>query len=266
MLESYYQDNELFKGTAWYYSRYRPAYPDQVFQLLKEKFNLNGSGCLLPLGCGPGDLAISLAKDFEKVVALDADADMLEEGRRKASESRVFNIQWVHVRAEEMPDDLGHFKLVTIGKAFHWMDQKVVLNSVKEELLLDGGIALIGETGRIWSGKEPWYAIVTKVIKKYLGEARRAGTGVVGFSGNSWEDVLKGSFSLVEFNHSITDRNIWDIDSLLGYLYSTSYCSKEMLGDRINDFERDLKDALLACNPANCFIEDIPIEVLMGWK
>lgn len=266
MTEAYYQGKELFKGTAWYYARYRPAYPPQLFDLLVEKFRLNGSGSLLDLGCGPGDLAIPLASYFEKVIALDADAEMLTEGRRKAVQAGIANIEWVHGRAEQMPPDWGPFKLIVIGQFFHWMAQQKVLDSVVTKLQPGGGLTIIGVQGRLWSGRAAWHEVVLSVIKKYLGEKRRAGSGTAKFSGIGWENLLDSRFPKTEYDLSTHQTDRWSAATLTGYLYSTSYCSRALLGDRVESFERDLEKALLIFNPQNEFTEVVTSDVLMGWK
>jgi hypothetical protein len=50
-----------FKSTAWFYVRYRPGYPDVLFNYMKASFHLNGSEKLSDLGCGRGHLAIPIA-------------------------------------------------------------------------------------------------------------------------------------------------------------------------------------------------------------
>ena len=42
----------------------------------------------------------------------------------------------------------------------------------------------------------------------------------------------------------------WTIDSMIGNLYSTSFCSRRLLGDRVEAFERDLRSAILAVEPS----------------
>ena len=96
----------LFRGTAWYYARYRPEYPQALFQRLIERLHLNGSGHLVDLGCGTGELAIPLHNCFEGVYAVDEDADMLMEGKRKAKRLGANNIQWIEGRAEDVVGDL----------------------------------------------------------------------------------------------------------------------------------------------------------------
>jgi ubiquinone/menaquinone biosynthesis C-methylase UbiE len=262
----FHQNKDLFKGTAWYYARYRPAYPAEVFQLLRKKFGLNGCGCLLDLGSGPGDLAIPLAPYFEKVFALDVDGDMLTEGRLKAVKAGIKNIRWVYGKAEKIPEGLGPFKLVTIGKAFHWMEQKSVLRAVLSRIETGGGLSLIGETGGIWQGGAAWQAAVREVIQSYLGKVRRAGSGIFQVSGIPWEELLKAYFPQTEYVYTIRGKDVWNYRTLIGYLYSTSFCSRELLGERVNQFEEELKRVLLALEPSDYFEEEIPISVLMGWK
>lgn len=47
----------LFAGKASYYARFRPGYPKVFFDEVVQRFHLDGSGRLLDLGCGTGQLA-----------------------------------------------------------------------------------------------------------------------------------------------------------------------------------------------------------------
>ena len=48
-------------------------------------------------------------------------------------------------------------------------------------------------------------------------------------------------------------RERWSIDDIVGYLYSTSYASKIILGDRAPAFEHDIRHALHTLNPDGQF-------------
>src|SRR3981081_1378157 len=69
----------LFAGTAWYYARYRPNYPTVFFDDVVDRFGLDGTGRLLDLGCGTGQLTIPLAPHFTEAVSMDPEPDMLAE-------------------------------------------------------------------------------------------------------------------------------------------------------------------------------------------
>jgi ubiquinone/menaquinone biosynthesis C-methylase UbiE len=111
----------LFKSTAWYYSRYRPTYSEKFIKHIAKELDLDGAGALLDLGCGNGQLAIPLAPYFEKVVAMDPASEMLAEGKRLGKKVGVKNIIWKKGGSDDLQIGVEKFRLVIIGRAFHWM-------------------------------------------------------------------------------------------------------------------------------------------------
>jgi len=85
-------DPSLYAGSAAYYVQGRVAYPQELVDALVAELGLDGSGWLLDVGCGPGSLTLLLAPWFERAVGLDADTEMLAEGRGrlKRPESPMF--------------------------------------------------------------------------------------------------------------------------------------------------------------------------------
>jgi hypothetical protein len=54
---------------------------------------------------------------------------------------------------------------------------------------------------------------------------------------------------------------------MLGNLYSTSFCSRRLLGDRVEEFERHLRAAVLAVEPSGILRGEPPeFFALMAWK
>jgi len=57
-------------------------------------------------------------------------------------------------------------------------------------------------------------------------------------------------FSYFNNQHTpYTKKNIIDVDSIIGYLYSTSYCNPALLGKNKEKFEQELRDKLCGLNP-----------------
>src|SRR4051812_19726647 len=102
-------------------------YPDAVADALRDELGLDGRGRLLDVGCGPGSLTLLLAPLFAAAVGIDADADMLAEAARRGGAG----VSWRQLRAEELPDGLGTFRVVTFAQSFHWMDQPRVARQVR---------------------------------------------------------------------------------------------------------------------------------------
>ena len=87
---------DLFKGTAWYYSQYRPLYPASLIRYLISKFSLDGKGHMLDLGCGTGRLSFRFSDWFEEIVGVDTEREMIQEAIRLSREIRVENIEWLN--------------------------------------------------------------------------------------------------------------------------------------------------------------------------
>ncbi|MBV9389813.1 MAG: class I SAM-dependent methyltransferase [Chroococcidiopsidaceae cyanobacterium CP_BM_ER_R8_30] len=262
-------DPTLFEGAATYYTQYRPKYPDALFTKLTEIFNISGQGQLLDLGCGPGLLAIPLRTQFEHVVGIDPDPEMLREAQQQAEAVGTKNITWLEQGAEFISSDLGVFKLVTIGRAFHWMEREVVLQRSYELLSDDGGLAIISTQEDPWRSSQPWKQSALTVVKKWLGEQRRTGKRGQGFwtePNPPHTEVLAQSPFPRQALYKVPFEQSWTISTFIGYLYSTAFCLQIFLGDNVKQFEADLKETLLAIEPSGQFKEEITVSVLAAWK
>ncbi|MBD2200470.1 MULTISPECIES: class I SAM-dependent methyltransferase [Calothrix] len=264
-------DPTLFEGAAWYYARYRPQYPPVLFDLLTDKFKLNGQGRLLDLGCGAGLIAIPLHNKFREIFGLDPDADMLQEAKIQALELGANNISWIQDRAENLSQDFGKFQLVTIGRAFHWMQRELLIEHIYNLLANDGGLAIIKTYEDPWNSDHPWKKTAIAVVQSWLGEKRRTGESGQGFwkplAVSHEEIIAKSSFNRQE-NFEVKYEKSWTIDSYIGYLYSTAFCLPSFFGSAENrqKFEAELKQSLLAVEPTGTFTEELPITVIAAWK
>ena len=64
------------------YHKYRPAYPDQVYQLLFDYHNGAETKVAVDFGCGPGTMYRSLRRKFDKVIGVDFNQVQIDEARR----------------------------------------------------------------------------------------------------------------------------------------------------------------------------------------
>jgi ubiquinone/menaquinone biosynthesis C-methylase UbiE len=261
-------DGSLFEETAEYYVRYRPGIPQVVIDYLRSRYVLDGTGELLDLGCGTGQLTHKLAPLFQKVLCIDPNPDMLRLAQEKdtAGATSQGSIEWRLGYAEDLEDDLGPFRLVSICRAFHWMDQYNVLAWIARHLEPSGGLAIIGD-GSFWTGQENWQRTTKHIVQIYLGEKRRAGKSHFQNTNEPYEDMLrKTGFDEVETCHFTVQRT-WHFREIVGCLYSTSFASPRFFGKEQKDFERDLHDALGCPTPENTFKEIARFTVNSGfWR
>ena len=269
---------DLFAGTAHYYARFRPGYPDAFFEHLVARFGLDGTGTLLDLGCGTGQLALPLAAHVAGVIGMDPEPEMLAEAAAAADRAGVRNARWLRGgdrdldrlrdgrSADAHGGSLGAVRLVTIGRAFHWMDQDATLRSLARIVEPTGGLVVVSDTERIWNRPGAWQEAVQAVIRRWLGPAQRAGSGTRATPHDPFDAILARSpFARVE-TYELTYRREATVEEIVGYLYSTSYCSRAVLGDRREPFEADLRRTLRQLDPAGVFAEEAELGAWLAWR
>lgn len=263
------QSPDLFASTASYYARYRPPYPDAFFRHVVARFRLDGTGRLLDLGCGTGQLTIPFAPHFAEVVGIDRDPAMLAEAADMAEQTGIANARWIQGRdidLEQLSGMIGRVRVATFGRAFHWMDRAATLRALDQMIDPGGGIVIAADAERIWGVAGEWQQATQQVIRRWLGEARRAGSGTYAVEPVPFAETLGSSpFSRVEF-HTVTVERFPTIDDIVGYLYSTSFCSHNVLGDKRAGFEADLRHTLSAIDPAGQFSETLDFEAWLAWR
>jgi ubiquinone/menaquinone biosynthesis C-methylase UbiE len=255
-------DPTIYQGTAAHYARGRPPYSRALVSTLAAALDLDGSGRLLDVGCGPGTLTIELAAEFDEAIGLDPDAEMLIEAERRVRDAGAQNLCWIQALAEQIPDlDLGSFRLVTFGQSFHWTDRERVAEAVFELLEPGGAIALIVhsvEDRPVPSGPDhppiPHDA-VRGLIERYLGRRRRAGRGFASPPADRYEDALaRTRFGLPEVTYAPGRADIvQNIDGVLANYYSMSFCAPHLFGDRLDAFEAEVRAELAARSPSGLF-------------
>jgi len=259
--------DDVFEGTAKYYAQFRPRYPAEIFNDVVKKYRLDGFGRLLDLGCGTGELAIPLAKYFDKVLAVDPEVQMLNEGIKKARKLKIDNIEWQIGSSKSLTEVKGHFKLITMGQSFHWMDQDKVLDQLYELIDTEGGLVIIGsEPTKQNTVTERKNEVVKELIAKYLGPKRRAGSKFYVRSDKKYEDLLRDSkfTNFEEKYYEITLSK--NVDEIIGQLFSMSWASKKLFGIKYLDFENELRQKINSISSNRNFVEHVRFGCFMLTK
>lgn len=262
---------DLFTGTAQWYARYRPGYPEPFFAHVVARFGLGGTGRLLDLGCGTGQLTLPLAGYVSEAVGMDPEPEMLAEAAAQAEAAGVANARWVRGGDRDLDalrGDLGAFRLAMMGRSFHWMDQDATLRTLDGMVEPGGGIVVMSDNDRIQHAVGAWQEAVRATIRRWLGPERRAGSGTRPSARHHdpFEEIFARSpFATQEMYHLAYTRQT-TADEIVGYLYSTSYCSHAVLGDQRDAFEADLRRTLHALSPDDTFSEDATLDAWLAWR
>lgn len=269
-------DETLYAGSAAYYTRGRFPYPQELAGALRDELHLDGTGRLLDVGCGPAPLTLLLAPLFARAVGIDADADMVAEASAEAVRRGVTNAEFVRLRAEELPAGLGLFRVATFAQSFHWMDRPQVAATVKK-MLEPGGVWVhvnastlhgVGDDADLPAPTPPHDGIA-ELVKSHLGPVRRAGRGELpeGTPGGEEEVMVATGFAgperLVVAGGRVLERTE---DDVVASVYSRTSSAPHLFGDRLAEFEAELRALLRRTAPDGRFSErEREIELVL-WR
>ncbi|MGW0731838.1 class I SAM-dependent methyltransferase [Streptomyces sp. NPDC002851] len=258
----------LFTGTTTYYRQFRPGIPDDVAAILDQAAPAgpDGGRRLLDVGTGTGLVAEALLDRFDDIIAIDNDADMLAaaESALRPKLPAGSHLSLVESTAEDFTPPAGwQAELVTICRAFHWLDQATVLNLLDRQVAPDGVVAIFGDNS-FWAAGSDWKEAVRDVVKSFLGEQRRAGSGTFQHHNRPYSEIMEESpFNEVEEVRVPVERT-WNAASILGYLYSTSFAAPHLFGDRLKEFETAVKDRLADFSDDDTFPEENEFLIRLG--
>jgi SAM-dependent methyltransferase len=266
-------DETLFAGAAAYYEQGRLPNAPGLAEAFENAFGLDGRGRLLDVGCGPRTVTLPLADLFQEVVGLDADAGMIQEARRLAAGRGVTNARWVQSRAEDLPADLGTFRAVTFAASFHWMDRPLVAGMVRGMLEPDGAVVHVDNRHQDSlavddSLSAPPTERIGDLRRAYIGEDRRAGQGIRNSSPNDEAAVFRAAGFVGPEVVVVPDGRtiVRSTDDLVAETFSMSSTAPHIFGDRLSEFEADLRRILSEASPDGAFSLRLPDNQLKIWR
>jgi ubiquinone/menaquinone biosynthesis C-methylase UbiE len=248
---------DLYRGTAGSYDRFRLPYPQQLIDDLVRRTGADGTGRLLDLACGTGHVSFALRRHFAEIWAVDQEPDMTALAGQKAEalgDAARFRILTCAV--EELDAPAGGFDLVTMGNAFHRVQRDVVAARTLRWLRPGGFLALLWGGGAN-RGNAPWQQTLRDVLERWQSRTTDGDRIPAGYETAQRErqDLLilrEAGFGQLE-RHEFGFGHEWTVDELIGHAFSTAVLSEAALGDLAPDFVADLRRELLAVEPSGRF-------------
>jgi ubiquinone/menaquinone biosynthesis C-methylase UbiE len=231
-----------FATTAVFYERLRPPYPAAFFQHVAETLKLSKQHALIDLGTGPGLLALGFAPYVGRITGVDPEPAMLA-AAREAADRAGQELTLIAGKAEDLPDDIGRFDVVTIGRALHWMDRAAILN-VLERLLAPDGALLICASSSVTDGRNVWLDSYTAARREWAQDLRETAGGRSERVHRELAAYLAGSpFRFVETISVEASHEISATD-LAQRMLTYSSSSPALLGDKVEPVLRDVERRL----------------------
>ena len=225
-----------FASTVAFYERARQPYGEAFFAEVARTLGFRGSQRLLDLGAGPGLLAIGFAAFVGEIVGVDPEPAMIEAARQAAERAGVA-LRLVVGRAESLPEDIGTFDVVTIGRALHWMDPDPTRAALGRVVAPNGRI-LVCRASSVADIRNPWlgpYEAVRDAWTQKAGKRHYGRDPAVFFAGTRFrhDRTIR-----VEMEHMIA------LERLIDRVLSMSSSSPARLGDDVETMREAMAEAL----------------------
>ncbi|HVO03349.1 MAG TPA: class I SAM-dependent methyltransferase [Candidatus Cybelea sp.] len=161
-------EKRRFRSAAAHYRTGRPAYAALLFARVAERIGLAQRHAVLDLGCGPGPLAIGFAPFAGSVTAIDPEPEMLRSAAAAAADCGMV-IRFIEASSYDIGPAFGRFRLVTIGRAFHWMDREETLRRLDQMIEPGGAVALFRDRHLVVPDNA-WHDAFDAVLEKFGGD------------------------------------------------------------------------------------------------
>jgi ubiquinone/menaquinone biosynthesis C-methylase UbiE len=225
------------------YIKYRPSYPPEIIQFLKDQKVLFNESIIADIGSGTGILSELFLKNGNKVYGIEPNPDMRNAGKKLLA--TYLNHVSVNGSAEFTGLQDNNIDLITAGQAFHWFDQqKARLEFLR--ILKPGGLVIL-----IWNTRKRSGSIFLKNYEKFI----------LKFGSVEYKNIFsKRALDFDEFygiNNShekkiFNNHQDFDYPGLEGRVLSSSYMPlsdnpnyEEMISELKELFSKHQKDGLV---------------------
>jgi ubiquinone/menaquinone biosynthesis C-methylase UbiE len=248
-------DPDRYRSAAAHYEQGRASYAPALIRRVAEVTGLGSAHRVLDLGCGPGPLARSFAPLVREVIAIDPSPEMLAAARALAGQAK--NICFLAGSSYDLDPGLGPFRLVVMGRSFHWMDRVDTLERLDRMIEPAGAVALFHDSApavpaNAW--QKTWHDI----------RARYEPNTGPHMSDPNWirhEAILLDSpFARLE-RFGVVERRAVDVETLVHRALSMGSTSPAHLGEKTETMATEIRVAL-----ADVREELVETSALVAWR
>ncbi|MGE8244335.1 Ubiquinone/menaquinone biosynthesis C-methyltransferase UbiE [compost metagenome] len=220
---------ERFTDRVVDYEKFRPNYPKEIIQILKEKIGLNKKWLVADIGSGTGLSTQLFLENGNDVFAVEPNREMRESLVHHFKTYR--NLIALNATAEDTSIESGCVDLIFAGQSFHWFDRTASYNEFNRILTKTGHIVLV------WNQRDPadafqqeYEQFLRNHIPNYQSVSHK----------NITDDDLRRFFTDRPMTKvSLPNQQVFDLKSFLGRVRSSSYFPKE--GDENKSLYDDLR-------------------------
>jgi SAM-dependent methyltransferase len=209
---------QRFSSRVENYIKYRPGYPNEVVETLRNECGLTSDSIVADVGSGTGILTEMFLRNGNAVYGIEPNREMREAAERLLKDYPRFRS--VAARAEETTLDDAGVDFVTAGQAFHWFDREKTRREFARILKSQGWIALI------WNERvtitTPFLVAYEQLLKDYSIDYEQVDHRRID------DDVIRDFFGSGQFRlKQFKNVQVFDYEGVKGRLLSSSYAPEE---------------------------------------
>ncbi|MFV0388772.1 MAG: class I SAM-dependent methyltransferase [Pyrinomonadaceae bacterium] len=204
---------ERFDDRVENYVKYRPGYPEAVFDLLEKEFNLSVGNTVADLGTGTGISAKPFLERGFKVYGIEPNEAMRSAATRYLHGFEDFYA--VEGTSQETGLATDSVELVTAFQAFHWFNDERAVREIKRIVKDGGGFALVWNERQLDSNA---------FLREYEAFLERFGNDYALVRHDNLDTAqFENSFGTPIKHTSFPNSQICDFEQLKGRMCSSSY-------------------------------------------
>ncbi len=205
------KSTQRFSDRVANYVKYRPGYPEAVFDLLAGLVDHPKTTACADFGSGTGILSRGLLARFGLVYGVEPNHEMRSAGETGLAHPRFVSVDGT-AEASQLAD--GSIDLVTAAQAFHWFDQDKFQTECRRILRGAGPVALI------WNNRladTPFLQTYDSLLREYATDYNEVNHQ------NITAQQLARFFDRGYRREAFPNVQRFDLEGLFGRLDSSSY-------------------------------------------
>jgi ubiquinone/menaquinone biosynthesis C-methylase UbiE len=204
---------ERFSKRVESYAKFRPGYPPEILELLRESCGLSTDSVIADVGSGTGKLAEIFLAHGNLVFGVEPNSPM-----RQAAEvlfQEQVNFRSINGMAERTSLPINSVDFITAGQAFHWFNRREARVEFARILKPGGWVVIVWNERRLDS---------TPFLRDYEGLLLKYGTDYKEVRHENVRTEVKSFFAPANvMKRSFENFQEFDFEGLKGRISSTSY-------------------------------------------
>ncbi|MGH7952963.1 MAG: class I SAM-dependent methyltransferase [Limisphaerales bacterium] len=203
-----------FSSRAENYVRYRPGYPKEIIDVLRDDCGLTRDSIIADVGSGTGKFTKLFLENGNRVFGIEPNKEMREAGERLLKGFSHFTSVDGAAEATMLPDQSVNF--IAAGQAFHWFEYEKCRVEFSQILKPGGWVVIVWNDRR--SNATPFLVAYEKLLLEFATDYEQVNHRLV-------DDIaiIREFFRVQPRLKTFSNVQQFDFDGLKGRLLSSSY-------------------------------------------